>query len=97
MLAYMLVLVMMLHVGSEDGGIVKQFSTNFTGNIFTLQMNNISMSLQVCLQVKFSVTILEITVEFWFTVDVHVLLQHPDEFECFSTFITSVVPFLLRL
>ena len=97
MLAYMFVLVMMLHVGSQDGGIVEQFSTNFTGNIFTLQMNNISMSLQVCLQVKFSVTILEITVEFWFTVDVHVLLQHPDEFECFSTFITSVVPFLLRL
>ena len=70
----MFVLVMMLHVGPEDGGIVEEFSADFTGNIFTLQMNNIAVSLQVCLQVEFSVTILEITVEFWFTVNIHVFL-----------------------
>ena len=74
MLTYMFVLVMVLHVRPQNGGIVEHFTTNFTGNIFTFQMDNISVGLQVCLQVEFSVTILEITVEFWFTMNVHVLL-----------------------
>ena len=91
----MFVLVMMFHVGPEDGGIVEEFSADFTGDIFTLQVNNIAVSLQVCLQMEFPVAILEITVEFWLTVNVHVLLQHPHQFECFPTFITGVVPFLL--
>ena len=78
MFTYMFVLVMMFHVGPEDGGIVEEFSADFTGDIFTLQVNNIAVSLQVCLQVEFSVTILEITVEFWFTVNINVFLQHPN-------------------
>merc|ERR1711997_427596 len=78
---YMFVFVMMFHMGPQYGPGIKQFPAYFTGNIFTLQMDNISVSLQVRLQVEFSVTILEITVELWFTMDVHVFLQHPDQFE----------------
>ena len=76
-LADMFVRVMMFHVGPQDCGVVEEFSAYFTGDIFTLQMNNIAVSLQVCLQVEFPVAILEITVEFRLPVNVHVLLQHP--------------------
>ena len=63
MLTYMFVFVVMFHVRPQVCLVVEHFATYFTGNSFTFQMNNISVSLQVCLQMEFSVAIFEITLE----------------------------------
>ena len=63
----MFVFIVMLHVRPQVGLIVEQFTAKFTRNIFTFQMDNVSVGLQVGLQVELSAAVFEITVIFEFT------------------------------